>query len=316
MNTIKLVKRLMKIRENYPLSPDIGIGECGEIFRHNIFVKANKFSKREVMLKSSIAKYESEYAYPWDSYFGKDLKQFLENNIVLDLGCNNGGRSVAWYERYKLRKIYGIDIEDVLVESARNFANYKNVNAEFRLGKGEEIPFDSGIFDAILTFDVFEHVQNINKTLKECLRVLRPKGKLYLVFPSYFHPAEHHLSLVTRTPFIHYFFSAKTLIKAYNEIIEERGHDSYWYRRQTYNPEEWERCNAINGTTLRQFKKLISKDKYKIVLQSRKPIGSIGRNMVKIIWPLYFSYILYPMVFIPGIQEIILHRITYILEKN
>lgn len=207
-------------------------------------------------------------------------------------------------------------MNQVFIDAATQFASIKRINAEYRVAKGEKLPFEDETFDAVLSFDVFEHVQDVQDTLNECWRVLKPKAKLFVVFPSYFHPREHHLSLVTRTPFFHYFFSSETLISAYNEILEERGYDAYWYNRFSSSSEPWERCNTINGTTLKKFKNIIKNKDWKIILHSRKPIGRIGRNVSKIKWLFAVSYLLSPLTFIPGIQEIVLHRITFVLEKQ
>jgi SAM-dependent methyltransferase len=316
MNAIKIAKLLMKLRERIPSSPDKTLGELQEIFCHNMFLKASESTKKELMLKSSNTKYVSELDYPWDNYFDRDISPYLNNKVILDLGCFNGGRGVAWFERYKLDKLFGIDVDQIYIDSATQFASTKGINAEYKLAKGEKLPFEDATFDAILSFDVFEHVQNIETTLKECWRVLKPNGKLFVVFPGYFHPIEHHLGLVTKTPFFHYFFSSETLIGAYSEILEERGQDAYWYKRSSPKPETWERCNTINGTTLKKFKNIIENKDWKITFHSRKPIGSIGRNVSKKKWLLVMSYLFYPLTFIPGIQEILLHRITYVLEKQ
>ena len=315
MNSINIAKTLMKLKVRIPSSLDTTFGERREIFRHDSFLKASESRKKELMQKSSQAKYDSELSYPWDNYFGVDISPYLIDKIILDLGCFNGGRSAAWFERYKVNKLYGIDIKQIFIDSAIQFAAFKGINAEYKVAKGERLPFRDATFDAVLSFDVFEHVQNVQRTLNECWRVLKPNGKLFVVFPGYFHPIEHHLGLVTRTPFFHYFFSSETLISAYSEIIEERGENAYWYKRYSTKPESWERCNSINGTTLNQFRKIIKSRKWKVILQSRKAIGSIGRNISKKKWPLIMSYLFFPLTFVPGIQEIMLHRITYVLEK-
>lgn len=161
------------------------------------------------------------------------------------------------------------------------------------------MPFENGIFDQVLSFHVLEDVQKFQKTLDECCRVLKPNGKLFLVFPSYCHPIQHHFSLVTKTPFFHYFIGSKTLIKAYHEILQEPGKDAYCYKRDSSYPESWERYNAMNGTTLNEFKQLIKKGKWQIILQSKIPIGSVGRKITKKIWALFISHIIHRLIFVP-----------------
>ena len=236
-----IIKRAMKLFERVPSSDSVSLNE---IFCLESFINAIKHERERIMFKSSEFRYSNEYQQPFDLLFGLDLVPLLKGKVALDLGCFTGARSVAWAERYKLDKIYGIDIQDIYIEAAQRFAKIRGVNAEFICAKGESLPFTDEKFDAILSYDVFEHVRDLERVLSECNRVLKRNGKLFVVFPSYFNPIEHHLSLVTLTPFIHYFFSGRDLIDVYNEIIDERGEEANWYKRQNRNLEPWERCNT------------------------------------------------------------------------
>ena len=149
--------------------------------------------------------------------------------------------------------------------------------------------------------------------------MLKPGGKLLTVFPSFFGAREHHLSMVTRAPFIHYFFSAKTLLDVYNEILEERGEEAtYWYRRSNPEPEPWERGHTINGMTKWRFRKLIRNGGWKIVVdhnlpQLRNPIrGTIWRSGS------YASGSGAYGAFSAGspLSRSLLSRIAYVLEKR
>lgn len=315
MNTIHIAKLMMQLFEYHPQYSEIGVGELNEIFNHKCFIDADESKRNTMRLRSSESKYNSEVQYPWDNYFGFDLFPFLKGKTALDLGCFTGGKSVAWFERYKLQKITGIDIKDVYIDAAVQFADKHNVNADFKVCFGESLPFEDDTFDAILSFDVFEHVQNVQRTLHECYRVLKTGGRLFIVFPSYYHPKETHLNLVTKTPCIHWFFRGETLIRAYYDILEERGDDASWYKRSSPCLESWERGNTLNGTTLSQFKKLIGNMHWRSVRQINKPVGSVGRNIShnKVIKKI--SMLFFPLTFLPGIRELLLHRITFILEK-
>ncbi|MDB9374858.1 class I SAM-dependent methyltransferase [Nodularia sphaerocarpa] len=312
---VQLAKLIMKKFETFPVSPEIEVGELQEVFNHAVFINGTDQKQKEIMLHSSESKYRSETAYSWDHYFGKDLTPDLEDKDVLDLGCFNGGRGIACFEKFKMASITGIDVAPEYIEAATQFAKVKNVNAKYVVAQGEELPFADASFDAIVTFDVMEHVQNLEKTLAECYRVLRPNGIFCLVFPGYYHPIEHHLNLVTKIPFIHYFFSGKTIVQAYYEILQERGKDAYWYSRNSPTLGAWEKGNTINGTTVAKFQNLIKKKNWQVVLRGRKPIGSIGRNVSQNKLMNLISIFLYPLASIPILQEVFLHRITYILKK-
>ena len=315
MITVRLAKYLMKIMESIPPSPEKEVGGLQEVFNHGVFLNGSMEERKAIMLNSSLHKYNEECDYPFEHYFGVDLSQYLCGKDVLDLGCFNGGRGIAWAERYRLGNLYGIDVDQVYIDAATQFAAIRNIKANFKVAQGELLPFDDDTLDAIMSFDVFEHLQNVSHSLSECYRVLKKGGKLLVVFPGFYQPIEHHLSLVTRLPCIHYFFGGQTLLNAYCAILDERGPKSDWYRRQNPNLKDWERGNTINGTTFELFQRHLRECNWKILFIGRKPIGSVGRNISKNKIVSMFSRLFYPMTFLPGLQEVFLHRVVFILEK-
>lgn len=66
----------------------------------------------------------------------------------------------------------------------------KNVNVT--RDSGERIPFENDKFDLVICYTVLEHVQDYKILVNEMLRVLKPKGKLYLYIPNYLYPYEGH----------------------------------------------------------------------------------------------------------------------------
>jgi SAM-dependent methyltransferase len=309
-----LAKRAMRLFER---RPDIEAEDTyllQEVFNHKSFIEGTAEERRAIMLRSARRKYADEIAYPWDNYFGFDLRPFLIQGHVLDLGCFNGGRTIAWFERYKLVKIIGIDVLQEYVDAGALLASERKANAEFIRSTGEALPFGDNSFSSIVSFDVFEHVQDVAKTLDECYRVLKPGGRLFVVFPSYYQPLEHHLSLVSITPGLQYMFSGKTLIKAYCEILDER-EDAYWYKRKTRQLQPWERGNTINGGTFGAFKKTVRRQGWRIDIIVRKPMGSIGRSVQGNVLMQLIGIGLLPMTYIPWLREFCLHRNTFVLEK-
>jgi 2-polyprenyl-3-methyl-5-hydroxy-6-metoxy-1,4-benzoquinol methylase len=310
-----LARFAMKTFEAEPAFSVSSVGELQEIFNHQDFLDGSEVDRQRVMLGSAEAKYSSETHYPWDNYFGFSLEPLLAGKTALDLGCFNGGRSIAWLERYKLAHITGIDINEVYIETATEFAAARQASADFVLATGEKLPFEEASFDAVLSFDVFEHVRDVDATLAECHRVLKPGGMLFVVFPGYFHPTEHHLSLATRTPCLHWVFKGQTLVAAYDQVLSERGADAAWYKRKSPQLAEWERGNTTNGTTLAAFERLIAQMEWQVVSAPKRPVGAIGRNAHRSAKAQAVSRLLRPFVHVPGIREFVLHRITYMLVK-
>src|SRR2546430_12288601 len=199
MTSVQLAKSLMKSWQAFPPSPSTDAGELQEVFRHAIFVNGTEAERKALMLESSESKYRAELAYPWDQYFGMDLSPLLQGKAVLDLGCFTGGRGVAWFERYKLKFLTGIDVKQVFIDAAKQFATLKKISADYRVAQGEELPFEDNSLDAILSYDVFEHVQNVQYALGECHRVLKKGGRLFVVFPGYFRSEEHTSELQSQS---------------------------------------------------------------------------------------------------------------------
>ncbi len=309
---VAVAKRLMLLQERRPPSPHDVIGGSSEVFRHPLFTEGSEAERERVMHDSAQSRYEDENAFPWDNYFGRHVAAWVGGD-VLDLGCFTGGRAVAWWDRYRPRSISGMDVNQDFIQAAQRFAQRRHVPAEFRVGFGERIPWPEKSFDAILTFDVLEHVRNLRETLLECRRILRPGGRLLLVFPSYFQPIEHHLTMVTGMPGLQYLFSGRTLVEAYCQILRDRGPEAHWYGRAGAL-EPWERGNTINGTTSRRFAQIVREGDWDIVLHARLPIGAVGRR-AQAGRGRALAVLARPLTRIPGVQEAALHRITYILHK-
>ena len=316
MDTVALARFLMTRFEAVPVAPDIEVGKLQEVFRHPDFLNASGDDRRRIMLQSSESSYQDELVYSWENYFDVELVPLLEGADALDLGCFNGGRSVAWSERFRLGHLAGVDVAQVYIDAARLFAEAKDVAADFQVGRGESLPFADERFDAVLSFDVFEHVQDVAATLDECHRVLKRGGKLCVVFPGYWQPREHHLGLATRLPGIQYLFSGRTLVRAYHDILEQRGSEAAWYRRESPELERWERGNTINGTTFSQFRELVGTMNWKIVDESKRPVGSVGRMFERRRLVRAVSSLGVPLVHVPGLREMVLHRIAYVLERT
>jgi ubiquinone/menaquinone biosynthesis C-methylase UbiE len=107
--------------------------------------------------------------------------QLGENPHLLDLGCGTG-----WAVRYAASltnghgEFYGIDISSKMIEKAEaNSMNYRNVH--FRRANAEELPFENGIFDRIICSNAFHHYSDPDKVLKEACRVLKPRGRIYIL---------------------------------------------------------------------------------------------------------------------------------------
>lgn len=93
---------------------------------------------------------------------------------VLDVGCGGG---ILSEEFAKIGcRVTGIDPSAPSLETARKHAAMQNLKIDYRQASGESIPFDAGSFDVVVCCDVLEHVEDLEKTLREAARVIKPAG--------------------------------------------------------------------------------------------------------------------------------------------
>jgi len=121
----------------------------------------------------------------------------LENSVVLDLGCGQGGATDALTNHSEL--CIGLDIAGKFVKLNQR-TKFVQANAHF-------LPFKDNSFDIIVMQDVLEHVRGTERLLKEIKRVLKKKGLIYATFPPFYFPYAGHLwnlsSRVRYLPFAH-----------------------------------------------------------------------------------------------------------------
>lgn len=93
---------------------------------------------------------------------------------VLDLGCGGGFMSEALVDRGATT--YGLDPAAGAIAAARRHAEETGRAIDYQVGVGEALPYDDRAFDAVVCVDVLEHVSDLDKTLSEVRRVLKPGG--------------------------------------------------------------------------------------------------------------------------------------------
>jgi len=108
----------------------------------------------------------------------------LENKVVLDLGCGNGGplRNFIQYGALP-ENLYGIDLLEDKIEQARMLSP----NIDFRCDNAEELPYEDESFDIVMQFTVFTSIldDGMKRNIaSEMLRVLKPGG--IIIWYDYF----------------------------------------------------------------------------------------------------------------------------------
>jgi SAM-dependent methyltransferase len=248
-----------------------------------------------------------------DEVAGGFLKWFpslsLSGKDVLDLGCGYGGRSVR-YAELGTRSLIGIEPIEHQCAEAREFATSHKVAATFVAGFAESLPLATERFDCVISYDVLEHVCDLGKALEECLRVLRPGGSLYAIFPPFHHPTGAHFeSWLSKMPWPNVLFPCPALVRAGTNIISRRADG---YRPDPLRPTD--KLWGLNGTTIRKLRRIVSNldAHFSIALAPLfSPLNSKWES-----WHMkYYAAIFAPLRDVPILQECFTHRIVLTMTK-
>lgn len=92
----------------------------------------------------------------------------------LDVGCGGG---LLAEEFAKLGfQVVGIDPSEPSLATARAHAKQQGLEIEYVRATGEDLPFDDESFDVVYCCDVLEHVESVDRTIRESARVLRSRS--------------------------------------------------------------------------------------------------------------------------------------------
>src|SRR6202035_2316904 len=96
---------------------------------------------------------------------------------VLEIGCGKG--AILGELKKAGHEVTGIDID----AAALAYCRAPHADLAVSVASGDSLPFSDHSFDAVLSFDVFEHIRDSDRHLKEVRRVLRPGGCYFLQTP-------------------------------------------------------------------------------------------------------------------------------------
>src|ERR1700757_2241567 len=103
---------------------------------------------------------------------------------ILDLGCGHGRSLIELAVRASMGHVVGADPPELMVEIAaqRNRALIKAERVEAVLASVESLPFPDESFDKVLCVHVLYFWKDLDASILEVVRVLKPGGRLGLLF--------------------------------------------------------------------------------------------------------------------------------------
>ncbi len=97
---------------------------------------------------------------------------------ILEIGCGIG--TIVFELTKQGYDVRGTDISRVAIEYGRR----KYDGIQLAVQPAEELAFEDEAFDAVLSFDLFEHIARIDRHVDEVRRVLRPGGHYLFQTPN------------------------------------------------------------------------------------------------------------------------------------
>jgi len=232
----------------------------------------------------------------------------LKNSRMLDIGCGWGGFVVAGNELGA--KSMGCDVDKEVIEIAKLRSKIYHLKKKFCLSKSEKLPFPDETFDYVQCITVFEHVQDVKKSISEFVRVLKKGGTGFVQAPNYNQPIENHYKVLfpPKCP--------KTLAKIYLLMLARpyKYIDSINYIDYESVKSEFEKNRAVVTDIGEQFKLLksnqLSTDKSKKMNKSpQKQDWSYNATVARIM-----SKLKHPCIrFVEN--QLNIHDINFLIHK-
>jgi ubiquinone/menaquinone biosynthesis C-methylase UbiE len=115
-----------------------------------------------------------QYAYEY-------VTPLIKGKTVLDVGCGLAYGTALMAE--SAASIVGVDYDQSVVDD--NSTRYSHIkNLSFQRVTVPPLPFADESFEVVTTFQFIEHIHPRREFMKECIRVLKPGGKLYVTTPN------------------------------------------------------------------------------------------------------------------------------------
>lgn len=143
--------------------------------------------------------------------FSRRLHEFesFRGQRVLDVGCGNG-YVLSQYARAGASTT-GIDLTGAAIDLSRRRFALAQLDGQFTIGSAEDLPFATDAFDCVCSMGVLHHTPDTERAVREVHRVLRPGGRLIVMF-------YHRDSAVYRRLQLHARRSGRPLQMFVNEV--------------------------------------------------------------------------------------------------
>ena len=195
-----------------------------------------------------------------------DIARVLDLRRVrsaLELGCKDGMVAAALAK--KGIRSFGLDISRIGAGACAFDKRGREAGANFIQADAAHLPFCSGSFDLVFSFDSFEHFPNPATVLAEAARVLVPGGHLFLKFgPIATAPFGLHAYRSIPVPYVHILFDLAEVV----DFAKRSGRDLDW--------------PFINNLSLQSYRKMFREVNGELRIASYKEYssGGVGAELI------------------------------------
>jgi ubiquinone/menaquinone biosynthesis C-methylase UbiE len=107
------------------------------------------------------------------------LSKYFSGGKCLDLGVFNSPLPIELRRKFPESEIWAIDHATTVIEHFKK--QFPDIH--YIVGDVMRLPFENESFDYLIAGELIEHLEDPEAFLKECFRVLRPKGYLAISAP-------------------------------------------------------------------------------------------------------------------------------------
>ena len=159
----------MVVRNGFPV---VRCGECGSLYLrtrpleerlpgiYERFPQLSNGREGQVIDDAEDGRWEAEYRL-------RRLLEFAHGGRLLDIGCGRGDFMLVARGHFD---VHGVDIVPRLRPEARSLPAFQ--------GRLEDAAFPKASFDVVTAVEVFEHMFDPRRTMREVHRVIKPRGIL------------------------------------------------------------------------------------------------------------------------------------------
>ncbi len=102
--------------------------------------------------------------------------ELKDDSVILDVGSREGHLLKSIRNVNILCKCYGIETDPHVLTKIKT--------CDIRLADARQMPFEKEFFNLVFVLDVLEHIEELEKTINEIKRVLKPEGFVILSGPT------------------------------------------------------------------------------------------------------------------------------------